>query len=90
MIDRRRRDDRYLEWKVWIFCIAAVLAIGGIYFEQRLLTGAAIVCLVSAMLLRFLPGGGPAEVEDEDAEGEGEVEGDASSGGEVDEAGLGM
>lgn len=84
MIDRRRRDDRYLEWKVWIFCIAAVLAIGGIYFEQRLLTGAAIVCLVSAMLLRFLPGGGPAEVEDEDAEG------DASSGDEVDEAGLGM
>ena len=86
MIDRRRRNDRFLEWKVWMFCVAAILALGGIYLDERLLTGAAIVFLASATLLRFLPGGGPVDDEDEDEDREREV----SSAAEIDEAETGM
>ncbi|MBT8489074.1 MAG: hypothetical protein HKN72_17425 [Gemmatimonadetes bacterium] len=55
--DRRRRAGRFLEWKVGLFCVAAVLTIAGMYLEARWMTGLAIVVLASAMLLRFLPGG---------------------------------
>ena len=70
MIDRRPRDDRYLEWKVWVFCLAAVLGLGGIFLDTRWLTGVAIALLGSVMLLRFLPGGGRVGLHAEDAEDE--------------------
>jgi hypothetical protein len=71
MIDRRRRDDRYLEWKVWVFCLAAVFGLGGIYLDTRWLTGVAIVLLTSAMLLRLLPGGRRAVLDEDESDGEG-------------------
>jgi hypothetical protein len=55
--DRRQRAGRWLEWKVRIFAAAAVLALCGLYLEDRRFTGVAIVLLFAAVLLRFLPGG---------------------------------
>ena len=56
-VDRRRREDPFLEWKVRLFSVAAVLVLLGLYLDNRWLTGLAIVVLAAAMLLRFLPGG---------------------------------
>lgn len=53
--DRGSRDDRFLEWKIWIFSIAAAVGLSGIFFEERWMTGVALAVLMSAMLLRFLP-----------------------------------
>lgn len=66
-VDRGRRDDRFLEWKVRLFSVAAVLALAGLYLEERWMTGTAIAVLAIAMLLRFLPGGRLAEGPEEDA-----------------------
>lgn len=52
---RRRGDDRWLEWKVRLFSVAAVLGLAGIYFEERRLTGAAILVLAGGILLRLIP-----------------------------------
>lgn len=54
----RRDDDRWLEWKVRLFSVAAVLALAGMYLEERWMTGTAIVVLVGAVSLRFLPDAG--------------------------------
>jgi len=69
-LDRSRRAGPWLEWKVRLFAVAAVLALAGIYMEQQWMTGAAIVVLIGAMLLRFLPGGGGEPVGPDDPEGE--------------------
>ena len=64
---RGGRAGRFLEWKVRLFTVAAVLGLTGIFRDDRRLTGIAIVILVAGLLLRFLPGAsGPA------AEGEGD------------------
>ena len=55
---RGPREDRYLEWKIGIFSVAAVVAMVGIFLDDRLITGIALALLSVAMLLRFLPGGG--------------------------------
>jgi hypothetical protein len=57
--DRSEGGHGLLEWKVWIFCISAVVGLCGIYFEERWMTGSAIALLVAAMGLRFIPGFGP-------------------------------
>ena len=67
--DRSRREDRFLEWKVSIFSIAGVLALIGVYLDERWMTGGALVLLVGAMGLRLLPGGGSGD-EEEDQDGE--------------------
>lgn len=56
-LDRSRRAGPWLEWKVRLFAVAAVLALAGMYLQQRWMTGGAIVVLALAMALRFLPGG---------------------------------
>jgi len=53
-LDRRQRASRHLEWKVRIFIVAAVLALVGIYLEERWLTGSAIVILFAGLGLRFV------------------------------------
>jgi len=68
--DRHRRAGRYLEWKVWIFTVAAGFTLAGLYFEDRRLTGAAIGLLLCAVLLRFLPGGVGDRAEQDDEEEE--------------------
>jgi len=57
LLDRSRRAGRYLEWKVRLFTVGALLALVGMYLEQRWMTGAAIGVLALGMGLRFLPGG---------------------------------
>lgn len=54
-LDRSSRAGRYLEWKVAIFVVGGTLAMGGIYLDERWLTGVALVVLVAGMFLRFLP-----------------------------------
>lgn len=86
-VDRRRRGDRFLEWKVRLFSVAAVLALGGIYLDERWVAGAAIPVLAVAMLLRFLPGSGAApgdDDEDEDGDEDEDAEEDGDEGGEGD------
>lgn len=79
---RTRGEDRYLEWKVRLFSVAAVLGLTGIYFDEHWMTGSAILLLGSAVMLRFLPGGaGFGRMYGED-EGEGEGDEDGASGDE--------
>ena len=70
-LDRRRRAGPYLEWKVRLFVLAAVLGLAGIYLEERWLTGAAIALLFGGLALRFLPTGEEAEAAEDDDEDEG-------------------
>jgi hypothetical protein len=59
-------DARFLEWKVRLFTIGAVLALAGMYLELGWMVGVAIGFLVAGFALRFVPNepsGG--EVEDE-------------------------
>lgn len=53
---RPRGNDQWLEWKVRIFTVAAALTLGGIYLDERWLTGTAIAVLAGGLALRFLPG----------------------------------
>lgn len=57
LLDRGRKAGRYLEWKVRLFSVAAVLALVGIYRESGWMTGAAIGILLVGLMLRFLPDG---------------------------------
>ena len=62
-LNRSKRPDPHLEWKVRIFVVAAVLGVSGIYFDERWMGWVAILLLLSAMLLRFVGS------EEEDSEG---------------------
>ena len=64
--DRSRRAGRYLEWKVRLFTLGAVLAVVGMATGQVWMTWVAIGVLVTGMLLRFLPGGRETEVDEEE------------------------
>lgn len=64
LLDRRRHAGPYLEWKVRIFAVAAVLGLAGIYFDERWLTGGAILILFGGLALRFLPTGEPSSDEE--------------------------
>lgn len=55
--DRSRRAGRYLEWKVRIFTLGAVLAVVGMATSQSWMTWLAIVVLGAGLVLRFLPDG---------------------------------
>ncbi len=61
--DRSRRAGRYLEWKVRLFTLGAVLAVVGMAMNQSWMTWAAIGVLIVGMMLRFLPGGKVVESE---------------------------
>ena len=66
-LNRRRRAGRYLEWKVRIFIGAAVIGLAGIYFEERWLTGTAILILFAGIGLRFIPGQGESTAYDSES-----------------------
>lgn len=54
-LDRRRRSDAFLEWKVRIFSVAAGVALVGIWLDERWMTGTALALLLGGVLLRFVP-----------------------------------
>jgi hypothetical protein len=64
LLDRGRSAGKYFEWKIRLFSVGAVVALTGIYLDSRWVTGAAIVILMSGLLLRLLP----VDPEDPDAE----------------------
>lgn len=66
LLDRNRTAGRYLEWKVRLFTVAAVVGLAGIATDNRWATGAAIVILMGGLLLRFLPDPDHREVDEED------------------------
>ena len=53
--ERSGRDDPYLPWKVRLFVIGAVFALGGMALVMRWLVWAGVGVLVVALLLRFFP-----------------------------------
>ena len=61
---------RFLEWKIRLFFVAAVLFLVGIARELDLLVLAAIVVLAGAFVLRFFERPPPVEDEDEEDDGE--------------------
>lgn len=50
---REKTDDPLLEWKVRILSVAIALALAGMYFGERWMTGSALALLVGAMVLRM-------------------------------------
>lgn len=58
-LDRSRTAGPLLEWKVALFVVAAGLGLGGMYLDERWLTGAAIVLLLGGVLLRLSPKAAP-------------------------------
>lgn len=55
--------DRWLQAKMWLFSIGALLALVGMFLENSWVIGVAGLVLVAGFLLRFLPGGEPPEEE---------------------------
>jgi hypothetical protein len=54
LLDRRRRGDPFLVWKVRIFSVAAGVALVGIWLDERWMTGTALALLLGGVLLRFM------------------------------------
>jgi len=72
-------DPRFLEWKVRLFTIGAVLALAGMYLELDWMVALAIAFLVAGFTLRFVP-----RPDDSDASETGdEPESDSVRGPEV-------
>ena len=75
---------RYLEWKIRLFFVAAVLLLVGIARELNLLVLLAILVLAGAFVLRFFerpppPADDEDDQNDEEEDGEDDAEGDGSS-----------
>ena len=62
---RSSRDHSWLEWKIRLFSVAAVLSLVGIYFDERWVIGVAIMVLALGMVLRFVPGSDLREREED-------------------------
>lgn len=60
-------DDAWLQAKLWLFSIGALVALVGMLLENRWLIGAAALVLAAGMILRFVPATGGRE--DEEAGG---------------------
>ena len=58
------RDDRWLQAKLWLFGVGALVALVGMALEIDWLIGAAGVILLAGILLRFLGGTGQGPLED--------------------------
>lgn len=62
----RKGANAHLRPKVGIFSVAAVLALAGMYFDERWMTGTALALLASSVLLRFLPTGADEDQDDDE------------------------
>ena len=62
---RSSRDHSWLEWKIRLFSVAAVLSLVGIYFDERWVIGLAIMVLSLGMVLRFVPASDLREEEED-------------------------
>ena len=89
LTSRERRKDPLLEWKVRILSVAIALALGGMYFEEGWMTGAALVLLFVTAAVRLAMGrrGGIFEDDDEDSVGDGDSFGSADRENEAEEGG---
>lgn len=65
-LDRGKRMGPHLEWRVRLFVVAAVLGLAGICFDDRRLTGGAILLLLAGLALRFVGEADPAAADSED------------------------
>ena len=72
-LNRSKRSVHLLEWRVRILSVAIVFTLVGIYFEERWMTGTAIVVLITGMCIGFTSRGDSAGHEDD---GDEELEAD--------------
>lgn len=49
-------DDPWLQAKLWLFSLGALLALMGMFLENRWVIGGAGLLLGAGVLLRFIPG----------------------------------
>ena len=79
-VDRRQRGPgRFLQWKVRLLAVGAVLLVIGMAREMDLLVLLSLVFLGGAFVLRFFEKDAPPEGDpDEDDEDEGQAEEDLS------------
>jgi hypothetical protein len=66
---RAKRVRPHLEWRVRLFVAAAVLGLAGIYFDDRRLTGGAILLLLAGLALRFAKGDTAEDADPQDDPG---------------------
>jgi hypothetical protein len=52
------REVKYLEWRVRIFSVGAVIAVFGLYYDNAWIIWAALAVLLTGFLVRFMPQGG--------------------------------
>lgn len=83
-LDRRRRHDPHLEWKVRLFSVAAVVGLCGIYFDERWMTITALLILAAAAGLAISGRRGMGVEDDED---EAEDDGGEAYATDADEVG---
>ena len=57
-------EAKYLDWKVHLFMAGAALVLAGIYFNNHWVMWGALVVLLAAFGLRFLPGADAVPEED--------------------------
>jgi hypothetical protein len=48
-------DDAWLQAKLWLFTVGALLALAGMLLENQWLIGAAALVLAIGIVLRFIP-----------------------------------
>lgn len=53
-LDRDRTAGPWLEWKVRLFTVGAVLALGGMFLDESWLVYLAIAVLAAGVALRFV------------------------------------
>jgi Flp pilus assembly protein TadB len=86
VIDRARRDvDPFLDWKVRVFFIGAVLVAAGVFLGQRILVLLAIIVLAAGLMgMKVLAVRRQRREEAEAMEEQGEAEDlEAESGGDT-------
>lgn len=66
LASRERREDPFLEWKVRILSVSIALALGGMYFEERWMTGTALVLLFGVAVVRLAMGRRDGAFDEED------------------------
>ncbi len=78
---KKRGPDRYLDWRVRLFFVGAVLALLGISLGSSILVGLAIAVLLLGLGFRFLPSGDGGVEADENNEERDSTTRDTYSGG---------
>ena len=81
---KNRAPDSFLDWKVRLFFVGAIVALVGIGLDSSLIVGVAILILLAGASLRFLPREEQGANEDEGDKGAHGDEGAEGDKGDAD------